>query len=133
MSSAEKAPTVEAIVDRYVKLRDRKAQMKKEYEASVSAIDDALTRCENYLLGVLDQQGAESIKTGSGTAYVSTKATASVADKEAFLQFVRTSEEWAMLDVRANKTTVEQFRKEHHDNPPGVKWNELRTVNVRRS
>jgi hypothetical protein len=133
MSDDTSAPKIDQILDRYIKLRDRKSELKKEYEKSVEAIDEGLDRCEAYLLKALDTQGAESIKTSVGTAYVSVKSSATVADKEAFLGYVRTHEEWSMLDIRANKTSVDEYRQANGDLPPGVNWSAIRTVNVRRN
>jgi hypothetical protein len=130
---ATAAPQVAAIVEKYIQLRDRKAVLKREYEGKVEAIDVALDRCENYLLKHLQSVGAESIKTPAGTAYITTKTSASVADKQAFLDFVKEREEWSMLDVRANKTVVDEFKTSNNGAlPPGVNWSALRSVNIRR-
>jgi hypothetical protein len=56
-----------------------------------------------------------------------------VADKEAFLTYVRTHEAFELLDLRANKTAVEEFVAANADLPPGVNWNTQRTVNFRQS
>lgn len=133
MSDSKTKPRVDDIVQKYILLRDRKKDMKAEFDAKVKDIDDALDKCEAFLLNELDAQGVESYKTKLGTAYISLKTTATVADKAAFLAFVKERDDWELMDVRANKTAVDDFRKTEGNVPPGVNWSAIRAVNVRRS
>lgn len=124
---------VEQIVEKYIQLRDRKAQLKKEYEASVKDIDTAMERVENHLQGLMNQLGVESLRTEHGTAYQTVRTSATVADWELTLNWIRDNEHWSMLERRVNKTFVDDYRNEHDDLPPGVNWTEARTVNIKRS
>lgn len=117
----------------YIKMRDKKAQMKAEFEASVAPLTEKMDKLEAKLLDVFNKTGMDSVKTEFGTAYTTTRVTASVADKEAFMNYVKDHEEWSLLEVRAAKTAVEQFRSIHDDIPPGISMREERVVNVRRS
>lgn len=130
---AKAPPTLDVIVEKYIQLRDRKAQLKKQFDDSVAQIEQAMTKCEAYIQRHLESIGAESVGTAHGTAYIARKTSASVADKDAFMSYVREQELWSMLDVRANKTAVDEYRAEHGDNPPGVNYSVMRTVNIRRS
>jgi phage host-nuclease inhibitor protein Gam len=118
----------------YIQLRDKKAQMKSEFEASVAPITEKMEKLEAKLLDVFNKTGMDSVKTEHGTAYTAVRTTASVADREAFMDFVKANEEWSLLEVRASKTAIEQFR-DSNDNelPPGVNIRSERVVNIRRS
>ncbi len=118
----------------YIQLRDKKAQMKSDFEASVAPINDKMEKLEAKLLDVFNKTGMDSVKTEHGTAYTAVRTTASVADREAFMEFVKANEEWSLLEVRASKTAIEQFR-DSNDNelPPGVNIRSERVVNIRRS
>ncbi len=118
----------------YIQLRDKKAQMKSEFEASVAPITEKMEKLEAKLLDVFNKTGMDSVKTEHGTAYTAVRTTASVADREAFMEFVKANEEWSLLEVRASKTAIEQFR-DSNDNelPPGVNIRSERVVNIRRS
>lgn len=118
----------------YIQLRDKKAEMKSEFEASVAPINDKMEKLEAKLLDVFNKTGMDSVKTEHGTAYTAVRTTASIADREAFMEFVKANEEWSLLEVRASKTAVEQFR-DSNDNelPPGVNIRSERVVNIRRS
>ncbi len=121
------------LVAKYVELRDRKSLYKGEYEAKVAKVEELMGKIEAKLLEVFATTGLESVKTEAGTAYASVRTSASVADKESFLDFVRTKEEWSLLDVRASKLAVEQYIAANEDIPPGVNLRQERVLNVRRS
>lgn len=129
----KETPAVDEIVARYIALRDKKAEIKAKYDAEVEAIDAAMSRVENYLLKLMTELGVESIRTSAGTPYVSRRTSATVADWEVFLDWVRSNGEWSMLERRANKTAVQSWRDEHNDLPPGLNWREERVVNIKRS
>lgn len=118
----------------YIQLRDKKAQMKSDFDASVAPINDKMEKLEAKLLDVFNKTGMDSVKTEHGTAYTAVRTTASVADRDAFMEFVKANEEWSLLEVRAAKLAIEQFR-DNNDNelPPGVNIRSERVVNIRRS
>ena len=117
----------------YIKMRDKKAQMKAEFDASVAPLNEKMEKLEAKLLDVFNKTGIDSVKTEFGTAYTTTRVTASVADREIFMTHVRENDDWALLEVRASKTAVEQYRETNNDLPPGISMREERVVNVRRS
>ena len=121
------------MVEAYIKYRDKKAAMKAEYDKSVAKIDLVLERIEQKLLAYFNESGLESIRTGAGTAYRSVKTTASVADRDVFLEFVRDNDAWELLETRAAKKAVEDYRAANDDLPPGINWSAVATLNVRRS
>jgi hypothetical protein len=118
----------------YIQLRDKKAQMKSDFDASVAPINDKMEKLEAKLLDVFNKTGMDSVRTEFGTAYTAVRTTASVADREAFMEFVKANEEWSLIEVRAAKTAIEQFR-DNNDNelPPGINIRSERVVNIRRS
>ena len=121
-------------VSLYIRLRDKKAEMKSDFDASVAPINEKMDKLEAKLLDVFNKTGMDSVKTEHGTAYTAVRTTASVADREAFMDYVKANEEWSLLEVRASKAAVEQFC-ESNDNalPPGVNMRSERVVNIRRS
>lgn len=121
-------------VSLYIQMRDKKAQMKADFEASVAPLQEKMDKLEAKLLDVFNKTGMDSVKTEFGTAYATTRTTASVADREAFMEYVKANEEWALLEVRTSKTAVEQYRAANDNElPPGVNLREERVVNIRRS
>jgi hypothetical protein len=121
------------LVAKYIELRDKKAQVKADFDAKVAKLDENLDKIEAVLLKTFDSAGMDSVKTEFGTAYTSTRTTASIADPDAFMTFCKANDAWHMLEKRVSKTAVEQYKDEHEDVPPGVSYRAERTVNIRRS
>lgn len=121
-------------VSLYIKLRDKKAELKAAMEAQIAPLQEKMDMLEAKLLQAMQTTGVDSIKTEFGTAYTAVRTSASVADRDAFMNFVRSSHEWSLLEVRASKTAVEQFQAANDDElPPGISIRAERVVNVRRS
>lgn len=121
-------------VSLYIQLRDKKAQMKAEFDAQVAPVQEKMDKLEAKLLDVFNQTGMDSVKTEFGTAYATTRTSASIADRDIFMDYVKSNEEWALLEVRVSKTAVDQFRSANDNElPPGVNIREERVVNIRRS
>lgn len=124
------------LVEKYIKLRDKKSLMKAAYEKQVADVDAMMDKIESALLKTFNQAGGlNSISSPAGTAYKSIRTSASVADKDTYTSWIleQPEERLVFLDVRANKSSVEQYRAEHDDIPPGLNWREEVVINVRRS
>lgn len=118
----------------YIEARDAKASLKAEYEEKLAPLDEKLAKIEAKLLEVFQATGMESVKTEHGTAYTATRTTVSVADRDAFMDFIKAGDHWSMMEVRAAKTAVEQYKAANEDTlPPGVNWRSEVVVNIRRT
>ena len=124
---------MDAIIEKYIKLRDGKAQLVQKHKEKIQGIDSVLARIEAALLEEFREMGVQSVKTDAGTAYVQLRTSAGVADWDAVLAYIKENEDGGMLERRVNKSAVESFREEKNDLPPGVNWREEQVVNVRRS
>lgn len=121
------------LVERYLKLRDKKADLKAEFDKKTEAINNALEMAENALLAFFNANGMDSASCPLGTAYKSTRTSATVADWDAALGFIRERELWNLLERRVAKKEVEAYVETEGDLPPGVNWRSDVTINVRRS
>ena len=124
---------MEDLVERYIQLRDAKSKLAAKYKEDAGKIDGILDKIEAYILESFKEQGVESARTASGTAYKSVRTSATVADWDAILSFIQSKELWNMLDHRVSKKAVEEYKTEHGDLPPGLNWGEELVINVRRS
>jgi hypothetical protein len=120
------------VVAGYIKLRDRKAGIKAEYDLKIAKIDEVLDKIEGKLIAHFQETGLESIRTEAGTAYKSTRISAPVADWDALLAHILTTENYQLLERRVSKKAVEEYKAANEDLPPGVSWREEVVVNVRR-
>lgn len=122
----------EQLVKLYIGLRDRRSERKRAYEMEDEGDKGKQEKIEGILLRRFQDDGIESVRTASGTAYKTVRTNVSVGDADMFFSFVVQNELWELLEKRASKTVVEQYKAEHEDLPPGVNYSETVCVNVRR-
>jgi hypothetical protein len=124
-------------VDKYVKyfiaMRDKKKLMEEAFNLEKKKVTDVMDKIEGILQDFLEKAGGDGIKTQYGSVYLSTKTTASLADPEAFMEFVIANELFDLLDRRVNSTAAKDYATEHNTLPPGVNLNSYKTVGVRRA
>lgn len=121
------------LIDKYVKLRDKVAEIKKEAEEKTKPLAALMARIEGALADAIGT--SDSVKTEHGTAFFKEVTSATVADWDTVLQWIMESPDRAhFFERRINKTAVEDFIKESDgDLPPGVNYKAARVVQVRRS
>lgn len=113
-----------------IELRDQKSALK----AQEAEIQEKIDKIDLKLLEVFNKTGTESVKTEYGTAYQSSRTTASVADKDIFLNFVKARDEWSLMEVRASSTAVREYNQNNDGEVvPGVNISVERTINIRRT
>lgn len=118
----------------YIRLREKKAEIKAKYDAEAAPVVEKLDKLEAKLLQVFQATGTESVKTEFGTAYTSVRTSATVADREVFMAHIKANDDWGLLEVRPAKAAIEQYKDANEGEiPPGINWREERIVNVRRA
>jgi len=117
----------------FIHLRDRRAKRKADYAMDDAGDKDKQDKIEVEFLKRFNDRGIDNVSTkGIGTAYRTTRTSATVGDWEELFDYIKDKEAWEMLERRVNKTAVEQYRSVHDDLPPGVNWSETQVVNFRR-
>lgn len=127
------AVSTEEVIAKYVSLRDKKAEFKKEYDEKVAKIDAAQATLEVYLMQLLDSLKVESLRTEAGTAYKSTTVRAKILDREVARAFVLKTKNLDLLELRASSAGVKQYLQEKGKLPDGFEALTEQTVNIRRS
>lgn len=123
----------ESLTKIYMAARDRRAERKAAYQEADASDKMKQDKIEIEFLRRFQDRGIDSVSIREvGTAYRSTRASATVADWDALLDHIQDNEAWELLERRVNKTAVEQFKAEEQDLPPGVNWSETQVVNFRR-
>jgi hypothetical protein len=122
------------MVQVYVKIRDRRSELKKAFEAEDNALKAKQELLENTMMGGLDTMGVESIRTEHGTVYKSETMIPSAADWAAVYAYIREHDAFEMLEKRLTRKAVKEFMEAHDGGlPPGVQVFRKYEVNVRRS
>jgi hypothetical protein len=124
---------VDKYVQNFIALRDHKKLIEDAFNIKKKEVTDVMDKIEGILQAFLEKAGGDGIKTKYGSVYLSTKTTASLADPEAFMNFVIESERYELLDRRANSTACKDYATEEGAVPPGVNLNSYTTVGVRRA
>jgi hypothetical protein len=74
----------------------------------------------------------KNLKSASGTAILSTRYTASLADPDAFMRFVISTGKFELMDRRANTAAVRDFVQANNELPAGCNLTGVQTLGVRR-
>lgn len=133
------ALNVDLAVAKFVELRDRKAALKKQCDEETQKLDSLMDGIEVWVKTQMHEAGTTSMKTPHGTAYIAWKESATVADWDAVLGYIKEHEAWGLLEKRVSKaevkTIMEEDRNGQYQNPPppGVNFVRVETINVRRS
>lgn len=122
------------LVEGYITLRDKKAEIKARHEQELAPIQAMLDKIEVHILQHMQEHGVESCRTPVGTAYMSTRTSATCADWDLYRQFCQQQEDpFMFMERRVNKTAIDEYVAVHKDLPPGVNFRSEVVVNVRRS
>lgn len=123
---------VQKWIGQYVAVRDAKKALQEVQDAAIKEYDDILERLAGRLQQFFTETGQDNAKTGAGTAFLSTTYRASLADPQAFMDYVIGTSSFSLLDRKANVTAVRAFVKKNERLPPGVNLTGTKKVNIRR-
>lgn len=124
---------IEKCVQTYLLLRESREQLKDRFERRDKAMRAAQEHIEAALAVHIEKSNVTGLNTKYGTVFQSPQSTARVADKEAFLLYLRENDAWHLATIGANKATVGDHLAEHEGVlPPGVDWSSRIKVQIRR-
>lgn len=124
---------LQTMIDSYIKLRDKKAEIKAEQQKILNQYNTTMEQIESFIMGHLHEQGLQSVATKAGTAFLNRKRSATVADKKAFSDFVISTSEFDLCDMRANAEAVADWIEANSGMlPPGINFSVRETVGVQR-
>ena len=118
----------------YIKMRDKRTQMKKEWEAEDQIIADQMDVIEATMLEKCKEMNADSIKTKNGTIIRSVKSRYWTNDWDSMYQFIREHDAYGLLEKRIQQTNMKEFLQENPNVlPAGLNVESNYSVVVRRS
>ena len=121
------------LVAKYIAARDLKSKLDNDHKTKLEPLIAAMEKTESAILDFFNQHGMDSAKCEAGTAYKTMRSSATVADMDQFLDFVRRTEGWHFLEKRVAKTQVDEYVAAHSDLPPGINYTRMAALNVRRA
>lgn len=125
---------LEQITATYIRMRDKRAQLKKEFESQDAVIAEDMRTLEQEMLEVCKAIGADSIKTNAGTVIRSVKSRYWTNDWDSMYKFIEENYAFGLLEKRLHQSNMKQFLEENPDKlPAGLNTEREFTVVVRRS
>jgi hypothetical protein len=123
----------EMAAEKYLQVRNQIEAMEREHKAAKAVLTEKLIMLESWFTAKAGEDGLETVKTPSGTAYWSTHHTATVASREEFFNFCKEHDAWDMVESRASKTGVKSYIEANGAPPPGVNFSSTRVFNLRKA
>ena len=115
------ALTPEMLTKTYIKIRDKRAELKAEFEQKDEVLEMQLNTLKSALLDYCKTQGIDSVRTPSGVFYLTMK------------RFILENEVPQFYEKRLNQTIVKQFLEENPDVlPPGLNSDSEYVITVRK-
>jgi len=126
---------LEVAVSNYIRLRDERAELKREHDAKDRPLKDMQDKIEAALLAHINKNGVKSLRVPAGTVSIVTKTRSSGEDWDAIYKYVLASGRLDLFARRLNDAVIEEIMGEGEDSapPPGVKVDRVRTIQIRRS
>lgn len=123
---------VEQCVKTFLYLREQRELTKDRWERRDAVLRSAQDLIESALGVFLQTHNQQGLNTKYGSVFTSAQSTARVADKDAFLSFLRANNNWELATVAANKATVTGYLEDKGELPPGIDWSQRIKVQIRR-
>ena len=133
MTDTGKTDNLERLLKAYVKMRDKRSQIKREFDETDGALRKKMGLVEAELLKMLNAAGSDSLKVnGVGQAYLGKKVTVKATDWDALWTYILENKQIDLLQKRVASRAVQEFVETEGELPPGVDMSTERVVNVRR-
>ena len=113
-------------------LRAKVAEIKAAQDAVLKPYAQTLQKLQDLILADLQAQGTDSMKVkGVGTVFKKTSESASIADKDAFRRHVIGSQDYDLVDMKANVPAVRKHIATVGEAPPGINFSSFASLGVR--
>jgi|TARA_R110000796_G_C14534978_1_gene432299 hypothetical protein len=121
------------IVKIYVKIRDKKDDIKREFSEKLGNLDADLQVLEEELGERLKAAGATSVKTPNGTVYSTTKSKVWTDNWDSLYKFIEDRGLFDLLERRIHQSNIKSFLEDNPDDiPEGLNVESKKSVTVRR-
>lgn len=117
----------------YIKIRDKRAELSKQFKSEDDALKEQLDKVKGVLLDYCKEQAVESVRTSEGMFYRTTKVRYWTSDWESMNKFILDRRLPEFYEKRLNQGAVKEFLEENPDTvPPGLNSNTEYTLTVRK-
>jgi len=125
--------TLDKLAETYVKIRDTRNKLKKEFEHEDAVLSDQLKLLEEEMLERCKEIGADSIRTPHGTIIRSVKSKYWTNDWDSMYTFIKEHDAFGLLEKRLHQSNMKEFLTENPDVlPSGLNVENSYSVVVRK-
>lgn len=125
--------SIERLTKVYIKIRDKRAELKAEFEEADGVLEKQLDDVKRALLDYCREQGVDSVRTPAGLVYRQLKSRYWTNDWESMHKFIMEHEVPEFLEKRLNQGAVKQFLEDNPDVlPPGLNTDSEYVITVRK-
>ena len=121
------------LVSAYIKLRNARQQLTKEYESADAELKEKLTKVSTALLDICKEIGADSIKTPYGTASRKLSIRYTTTDWPSMYKFIVEHDAFHLMEQRIHQTNMKTMLEENPEMVPmGLSSDSEFTISVRK-
>lgn len=126
--------TADKLVATYVKIRDRRSELQREWEKEDKRLEDQLELVTNKLLDICRETGVESMRTNAGTVTRTVKTRYWTTDWQSMYEFIKEHDALNLLEQRIHQGNFKQLLADNENlMPKGVNLDSKYTIRVVRS
>lgn len=115
---------IDRLASTYIKIRDKKSEVKKAFDAEYGALNEAQDKIKRALLDYCKANNFDSLKTPVGTVSRKVKRVYWTSDWESMGKFIIEHEVPEFFQKSLNQSAVKQFLEDNPDlAPPGLNTN----------
>ena len=126
--------SVDKLVAVYIKMRDKRAELLREYEEADSTVKAQMEVVESKLLDLCKEIGVDRLGSKHGTVMRTVKTRYWTSDWESMHKFILEKKMPELLERRLSQTTMKQLLEENPElMPMGLNTDSKYSVTIRRN
>lgn len=126
--------SVDRLVSTYIKIRDKRAEILREYESQDAELKEQLDLVTSELLELCKATGVESMRTSVGTVSRSVTTRYWTSDWGSLYAVIKENDVPQLLEQRIHQGNMKQFLAEHPESmPAGLNQDSKYTIRVTRA
>ena len=126
--------SVDKLVAVYIKMRDKRAELLRDYEEADGAVKAQMELVETKLLDVCKEIGADRLGSKHGTVMRTVKTRYWTSDWDSMHKFILEHKMPELLERRISQTTMKQLLEENPEvMPMGLNTDSKYSVTIRRN
>jgi hypothetical protein len=124
---------VEQLVKAYIKMRDARQQLLREFDEADDRIKQQQDVVQQALLELCKETGTDGLKTSAGTVTRTIKTRYWTSDWNSMKNFIKENDAFELLEQRVHQTNMKSFLEDNPNlMPPGMNIDSKYAITVRR-